>query len=175
MTRISNIGARKTWKSHFEYGSAEARWNALHARGSTTPSVASDIDDSPTLFLVLLEDTDGRTPSVSSRFGSKLPLPLYADAWLHILMTRHYDAGHHPYTLPPNSITYNKLRTAAIWMDECVNGNPTPNLLYSAGISLNREDLLMVPCPCPCPCPSPSLVRPFMGLSRFIVMSHSDE
>eukprot|EP00039_Didymoeca_costata_P004072 m.71181 g.71181 ORF g.71181 m.71181 type:complete len:603 (+) comp12221_c0_seq1:404-2212(+) len=30
----------------------------------------------------------------------------------------HAFRGHHPYTLPPNSITHNKLRTAAIWMDE---------------------------------------------------------
>ena len=30
----------------------------------------------------------------------------------------HAFRGHHPYTLPANSITKNKLRTAAIWMDE---------------------------------------------------------
>lgn len=30
----------------------------------------------------------------------------------------HIFRGHHPYSLPPNSITRNKLRTAAIWMDE---------------------------------------------------------
>ena len=30
----------------------------------------------------------------------------------------HAFRGHHPYSLPPNSITKNKLRTAAIWMDE---------------------------------------------------------
>eukprot|EP00041_Stephanoeca_diplocostata_P014834 m.280150 g.280150 ORF g.280150 m.280150 type:complete len:652 (+) comp19820_c0_seq9:134-2089(+) len=30
----------------------------------------------------------------------------------------HIFRNHHPYTLPPNSITRNKLRTAAIWMDE---------------------------------------------------------
>eukprot|EP00040_Diaphanoeca_grandis_P030364 m.179399 g.179399 ORF g.179399 m.179399 type:complete len:638 (+) comp31973_c0_seq1:195-2108(+) len=30
----------------------------------------------------------------------------------------HIFRGHHPYSLPPNSITKNKLRTAAIWMDE---------------------------------------------------------
>ena len=34
-----------------------------------------------------------RTPSVPSRFGSKLPLPLYADVRLHIPMTRHMN--HH--------------------------------------------------------------------------------
>ena len=32
-----------------------------------------------------------RTPSVSSRFGSKLPLPLYADVRLHITMTYRND------------------------------------------------------------------------------------
>lgn len=30
----------------------------------------------------------------------------------------HIFRGHHPYTLPPHSIEYNKRRTAAIWMDE---------------------------------------------------------
>lgn len=30
----------------------------------------------------------------------------------------HIFRGHHPYTLPPNSVNHNKLRTAAIWMDE---------------------------------------------------------
>ena len=36
-------------------------------------------------------DGDRRTPSVSSRFGSKLPLPLYADVRLHIPMTHRND------------------------------------------------------------------------------------
>ena len=33
------------------------------------------------------------TPSVSSRVGSKLPLPLYADVRFHIPMTHRNDAG----------------------------------------------------------------------------------
>ena len=36
---------------------------------------------------------DRRTSSVSSQFGSKLPLPLYADVRLHIPMTHRNDAG----------------------------------------------------------------------------------
>ena len=34
-----------------------------------------------------------RTPSVSSRVGSKLPLPRYADVQFHIPMTHRDDAG----------------------------------------------------------------------------------
>ena len=41
-----------------------------------------------------LEGRGGRrTPSVSSRFGSKLPLPRHADMRLHIPLTRHTGAG----------------------------------------------------------------------------------
>ena len=38
----------------------------------------------------------------------------------------HTFRGHHPYSLPPNSISFNKMRTAAIWMDECVKMRTSP-------------------------------------------------
>ena len=46
-----------------------------------------------TSFLVNSRTLMGCTPSVSSRVGSKLPLPLYADMRLHIPMTHRNDAG----------------------------------------------------------------------------------
>ena len=49
----------------------------------------------PTSFFFLLTRSKGgrRTPSVSSRVGSTLPLPLYADVRLHIPMTHRNDVG----------------------------------------------------------------------------------
>ena len=48
-----------------------------------------------TSFLVNSRTPKGgrRAPSVSSRVGSKLPLPLYADVRFHIPMTHRNDAG----------------------------------------------------------------------------------
>jgi len=53
----------------------------------------------------------------------------------------HAFRGHHPYTLPANSITKNKLRTAAIWMDEYAF--ITQNALGNQKIDIGPLDKMM--------------------------------
>ena len=62
----------------------------------------------PTSFFVNSITLMGCTTSVSSRVGSKLPLPLYADVRFHIPMTHRNDAGTQSQD-SPNQISFRRI------------------------------------------------------------------
>ena len=78
---------------------------------------------------------DRRTPSASSRFGSKLPLPLYADVRLHIPMTHHNNEG---YFFNSDTVNFQAKYNCPI-ENMIVNGPNHPNTGYLGEASLDVE------------------------------------